>query len=152
MKRFNIVNTGYDIDEVNQFIDVVISRLEKLNEENSKYLKVINELKKQTTSKESLNSLSSKDKIDNDKLAKALLAAEDTSLRMKELARREAEVIIEDAKRNANSIIHESLIEASKNEQEAAVLKKNIEVYKKRLKTIINNQLDMLDDLDKEEL
>ncbi len=152
MKRFNIVNTGYDIDEVNQFIDVVISRLEKLNEENSKYLKVIDELKKQTTSKESLNSLSSKDKIDNDKLAKALLAAEDTSLRMKELARREAEVIIEDAKRNANSIIHESLIEASKNEQEAAVLKKNIEVYKKRLKTIINNQLDMLDDLDKEEL
>ena len=126
--------------------------MEKLNEENSKYLKVIDELKKQTTSKESLNSLSSKDKIDNDKLAKALLAAEDTSLRMKELARREAEVIIEDAKRNANSIIHESLIEASKNEQEAAVLKKNIEVYKKRLKTIINNQLDMLDDLDKEEL
>jgi cell division initiation protein len=148
MKRFNIVSNGYDIEEVNQFIDVVISRLEKLNEENNQYLKIINDLKKNSN-----NNLDTKsEKIDNDKLAKALLAAEDTSLRMKELARREAEVVLDDAKRNANSIIHESLIEAQKNEQEAAILKKNIEVYKTRLKSLLNNQLEMLDDIDKVEL
>ena len=31
MKRFSIVENGYDIDEVNRFIDIVIGRLEKLN-------------------------------------------------------------------------------------------------------------------------
>ena len=148
MKRFNIVSNGYDIEEVNQFIDVVISRLEKLNEENNQYLKIINDLKKNVN-----NNIEPKtEKIDSDKLAKALLAAEDTSLRMKELARREAEVVLEDAKRNANAIIHESLIEAQKNEQEAAILKKNIAVYKTRLKTLINNQLEMIEDIDKVEL
>lgn len=145
MKRFKIVSTGYDIDEVNQFIDVVINRLEKLNEENNQYLKKIEELKKST-------STNSSEKIDNDKLAKALLAAEDTSIRMKELARREAEVVLEDAKRNANAIIHESLIEAQKNEQEAAILKKNIEVYKIRIRTLLQNQLEMIEDINKVDL
>jgi len=150
MKRFNVVNTGYDIGEVNQFIDVVINRLEKLNEENSKYLKIIDDLKNNT--KLSVDdTTTSNDKIDNDKLARALLAAEDTSLRMKELARKEAEVIIEDAKRNANAIVHESLMEAGKNEREAAVLKKNIEIYKSKLKATLKNQLEIIDDIDKVE-
>lgn len=150
MKRFNVVNTGYDIDEVNDFIDVVINRLEKLNEENTKYLEIIDELKR--NSKVSVEESKSMEKIDNDKLAKALLAAEETSMRMKELARKEAEVLLEDAKRNANNIIQESLIEASKNEKEAAILKKNIEIYRSRMKSIINNQLEMIEDMEKVEI
>ena len=39
MKRFSIVQNGYDIDEVNRFIDIVIRRLEKLDNENKSYLK-----------------------------------------------------------------------------------------------------------------
>lgn len=35
MKRFTIAHEGYNIDEVNRFIDIVIKRLEKLNNENS---------------------------------------------------------------------------------------------------------------------
>ena len=38
MKRFSIVQNGYDIDEVNRFIDIVIRRLEKLDEENKNSL------------------------------------------------------------------------------------------------------------------
>ena len=37
MKRFNVVSNGYDVDEVNRFIDIVIKRLEKLNAENKEY-------------------------------------------------------------------------------------------------------------------
>ena len=33
MKRFTITSEGYNVDEVNRFIDVVIKRLEKLNNE-----------------------------------------------------------------------------------------------------------------------
>ena len=35
MKRFTIVNNGYNVDEVNRFIDVVIKRLEKLNSDKA---------------------------------------------------------------------------------------------------------------------
>lgn len=31
MKRFSIVSNGYDINEVNRFIDIVIDRIDKLN-------------------------------------------------------------------------------------------------------------------------
>ena len=147
MKRFNIVSTGYDINEVNKFIDVVINRLEKLNEENNEYLKIIDELKKN-----SKNRIEEPKEIDNGSLAKALLAAEETSTRMKELAKKEAEIVLDDAKRNANNIIQESLIEASKNEKEAAILKKNIEICKSRVKSILNNQLEIIEDIDKVEI
>ena len=35
MKRFTVVNEGYNIEEVNRFIDIVIKRLEKMNNENT---------------------------------------------------------------------------------------------------------------------
>ena len=38
MRRFSIVNNGYNIEEVNQFIDVVIKKLEQISEDNNNYL------------------------------------------------------------------------------------------------------------------
>ena len=46
MKRFSVVQNGYDIDEVNRFIDIVIARLEKLNTENVTYVAKIEKLTK----------------------------------------------------------------------------------------------------------
>ena len=44
MKRFSVVENGYDVDEVNRFIDIVIGRLEKLNAENAAYVAKIDKL------------------------------------------------------------------------------------------------------------
>lgn len=142
MKRFNVVSNGYDISEVNRFIDVVINRLDKLNKENEHYIKEIADLKEQ---------LEENKRVD-EKLSKAIIAAQETSDRMKQLAKEEATLIIDDAKRNANAIVHEALVEASKTENEAALLRKNITVYKNRVKNIIKSQLEIAEDLDKLEL
>lgn len=142
MKRFNIVSNGYDVNEVNRFIDVVINRLDKLNKENEHYIKEIADLKEE---------LEENKKVD-EKLSKAIIAAQETSDRMKQLAKEEATLIIDDAKRNANSIVHEALLEASKTENEAALLRKNITVYKNRVKNILKSQLEIAEDLDKLEL
>ena len=144
MKRFSIVQNGYDIDEVNRFIDIVIRRLELLDNENKKSLAEIESLKQK------LNS--SSNQIDSEKISKALLAAQDASERMRSLAQEEAKMILEDAKRNANSIIHEALVEAAKTENEASLLKKNITVYKNRVKNILKSQLEIADEIDKIEL
>ncbi len=139
MKRFTIVSEGYNVDEVNRFIDVVIKRLEKLNNENTILQMKISSLEERLRS----------EKTEEVKLSEAILAASQTSDRIKSLAREEANMIVEEARNNANSIVHEALLTAEKTEHEAALLKKNITVYKNRVVNIIKSQLEIAEDLDK---
>ena len=141
MKRFTIVQNGYNVEEVNRFIDIVIKRLEKLNNDNSLLQVKISSLEEQLKEK----------KVEEVKLSEAILAAQ-TSDRIKTLAREEANMIVEQAKNNANSIVHEALLNAEKTEHEAMLLKKNITVYKNRVKNIIKSQLEIAEDLDKYDL
>ena len=136
MKRFTIVQNGYNVEEVNRFIDIVIKRLEKLNNDNSLLQVKISSLEEQL----------------KEKKVEAILAAQQTSDRIKTLAREEANMIVEQAKNNANSIVHEALLNAEKTEHEAMLLKKNITVYKNRVKNIIKSQLEIAEDLDKYDL
>ena len=143
MKRFSIVERGYDIDEVNRFIDIVIGRLEKLNAENASYIAKIDKLNLR---------LQNDREYDANKLEKAILAVQETSDKMKEVAREEARIIVEEAKNNANSIVHEALVRAEKIEYERLLLEKNMKVYKERVKSLIETQLRIAEDLDKVEL
>lgn len=138
MKRFSITENGYDINEVNRFVDIVIRKLESLNKENNSYKEQLSEVEKK---------LSSSQNID-EKLSSAILAAEEAAEKMKRLAKEESTMMIEDAKRNANAIIHEALVEAEKTQNETAYLKKNITVYKNRVKSLLQAQLEIADDLD----
>lgn len=142
MKRFSVVENGYDIDEVNRFIDIVIGRLEKLNAENAAYVAKIDKL----------NLKLQESKPNEDKLEKAILAVQETADRMKEVSREEARIIVEEAKNNANSIVHEALIRAEKIEHDSMILEKNMKVYKERIKNLLETQLRIAEDLDKIEL
>ena len=93
-----------------------------------------------------------KEKIEEVKLSEALIAAGQTADRIKSLAREEANMIVEEARNNANSIVHEALLNAEKTEHEAMLLKKNITIYKNRVKNIIKSQLEIAEDLDKYDL
>ncbi len=143
MKRFSIVQNGYDIDEVNRFIDIVIRRLEKLDNENKSYLKEIEILN---------NKLKEKDTTPNVDISKTLQALEEVSNKVRSNAKEEARIIIEEARKNANAIINEALVEAARTENEASLLKKNITVYKNRVKNILKSQLEIAEELDKVEL
>ena len=142
MKTFKIVERGYDVNEVNAFLDLVISRLEKVTHQNNQNIEKIKELEEKINESDDMET----------KLNKAILAVQETSDRMKELARTESAMIIEDAKRNADAIIHEALLSAQKTEYEAEMLRKNIKVYKNRIRNILASQLELSEDLDKVEL
>lgn len=139
MKRFSIVNNGYNIDEVNNFIDVVIKKLEKLSEENNNYLHQLEEIKKERSVGVDL------------KVSKALLAAQETTDKMKELAKAEAELIVKEAKDNASAIVQEALVNAQKTEQDYQLLKKKYNVYKSRVESLVKAQLELLEEDLKEE-
>ena len=132
MKRFSIVNNGYNIEEVNNFIDIVIKKLEKLSEDNKNYLIQLETLKKQTNQNVDM------------KVAKALVAAQETTDKMKELAKAEAELIVKEAKDNASAIVQEALINAQKTEQEYELLKKKCNVYRAKMESLAKAQLELL--------
>ena len=140
MKRFSIVNNGYNIEEVNNFIDVVIKKLEKLSEDNNNYLAQLENLKKQTNQSVDI------------KVAKALVAAQETTDKMKELAKQEAELIVKEAKDNASAIGQEALINAQKTEQEYELLKKKYNVYKTKMTSLVKGQLALLESNESDEL
>ena len=146
MKRFSVVNNGYDIDEVNKFIDIVIRRLEKLNAENASLNNEVKELRNRKVDDVSVGN------VDISRLEKAILAVQETSDKIKETAREEARVIVEEAKNNANSIVHEALVNAEKTEHERMLLEKNIKVYKERVRSLMESQLSLIDDLDANEI
>lgn len=138
MKRFAIKENGYDVEEVNKFVDIVIRKLEMMKNENDTYKAKIASLEKK------IEDVGSIDK----KLSSAILAADDAAEQMKRLAKAESTMMIEDAKRNANAIIHEALLEAEKTQNEAATLRKNIVVYKNRVTSLLKAQLEIADELD----
>ena len=78
--------------------------------------------------------------------------AEDSSNQMKKLAKEEADNLINDAKKNASRIVNEALMQAEKTELESIRLKRNIITFKKKLKVLLEQQIDLADEIDKIDL
>lgn len=149
MEKFTRTLRGYDPDEVNHFIDQVISQVEIM----------VNDIKSKNKKIAELSSLEEENAKLKEKLAtyermegtlnRAILMAEKTSEQIKLSAQQESETIINDAKRNANRIVNDALLRAEKTEMEADMLKRNITIFKRKLKSIIEAQLDMVNDIEK---
>jgi len=85
-------------------------------------------------------------------LKRAIVMAEKTSEQIKLTAYQERDIIVSDAKKNANRIVNESLLKAEQFQREADRLRRNVIIYKKRLRDVIETQLQMVDDIEKIEL
>ena len=142
MKRFTVVENGYDVNEVNKFIDVVIKRLELMNNEVKKYQKEVDDL----------NRVIDQKNYEDSQVSRALIAIQETSDRINKVAKQEADLVLEEARNNANSIIHEAIVNASNKEKEVIMLQKNMTIYKARVRSLLEAQLKIIDDVDKIEL
>ena len=60
----------------------------------------------------------------------------------------EAKIIVEDAKRNASRIVNDALIRSEKIEIKADTLERNIRIFKKKLKLIVEQQLSVVDEIE----
>lgn len=155
MEKFNRTLRGYDPEEVNDFLDEVIKKVEKMvddmddkNNQIRKKDKKIKELQeKLDESKDLREKLKSYERMESS-LNQAIIMAQRTSDQLRSSAQRESEIIIDDAKKNASRIVNEALIRAEKIEDNASNVKRNIAVLKKRLKNIIESQLQIIDDID----
>ena len=84
-----------------------------------------------------------------DRMNRAIYSAESASDQIKKNARREAEGLITEARHNASRIINDALLKAERAQNHADQLKRNTEMLKRRLRQIIQNQLDVIEEMDK---
>ena len=152
MEKFNRAIRGYDPEEVNNFLDKVISQVEAMVDEIKAKDARIAELESYEIENRNL-----KEKIEQFErmegtVNKAILMAQKTGDQMKISAQNESDAIIENAKNNANRIINEALMRAEKTENEAALLKRNIIIFKKRVKDIVEAQLQIVNEMDEVDL
>lgn len=138
MEKFSTSLRGYKKDEVNKFVDDCIKQVEAM----------LDELKNKDMEIESLKHDLEKYKDMEETFNKAILVAEDASNQIKRIARDQSASIVDDAKKNASRIVNEALMEAEKTKNDSILLQRNIINFKRRLRTIIQNQLDLVDDID----
>ena len=64
------------------------------------------------------------------------------------LAKYEARTIIDDAKKNASRIVNDALLEAEKIETRAENLRRNMIVFKRKMRSVVKTQLETIEDIE----
>ena len=147
---------NYSPEEVDRFLDQIIKQVERMIEDNKTKNKeiILKDKKIEELEKVIANMRTKEEKLAQyermeQTLNRALVMAQRTSDQIKSSAHRESEMILEDAKRNASRIVNESLLKAEKTEMEADMLKRNINIFKRKLRGLIESQLELVDDIEK---
>ncbi len=138
MDKFNYEANGYNKAEVNKFVNDVIAETEGIIKKYQEQKKEIESLKDKLNHYEQLENT----------LKQSLINAEKTGDNIKQLAREEADSIIKDAKHNASRIVNESLLKAEKIENQADVLERNVKIFKRKLKIIVEQQMAVVDEIE----
>jgi len=149
MDRFNRTLHGYDPEEVNEFLDKVIVQVEKIIEASKNKDAHIKQMEEQLKEVNSLKEKLARYESMEQTLREAVLMAQRTSEQMKLNTIKESELILGDAKKNANRIVNDALIKAESTEREAAMLRRNINIFKRKLRDQLQAQLEMVDDIEK---
>ncbi len=142
MEKFNTVFRGYDKVEVNRTLDAIIKNYEVLLNKSKATQEQNEKLKEKLATYEKLEST----------LNRAIFTAEDACEKIKSIARKEADSMIQEAKRNSNRIINDALIKAEKAEEETEMLKRNVQIFKRRLRTIVESQLEVIEEIEEIDL
>jgi cell division initiation protein len=142
MDKFTITEKGYSVPEVNKFIDNVIKHTESMLDKMKDQQREVEQLKKE---------IENYKRIETD-LKTALFKAEQSSNDIKKQAYDERNTIIEDARRNASRIVNDALLRAEKIELKTDTLERNMRIFKKKLKLVVEQQLTVIDEIEELEL
>jgi cell division initiation protein len=133
-KEFSKRMRGYDEDEVNEFLDQVIKDYEGLIRENKELQNKVASLE------EKLGHFSNIEET----LSKAIIVAQDAADELKSNSKKEAQLIIKEAEKNADRIINDSLAKSRKIALEMEELKKQATIYRTRFRALLEAQIEML--------
>lgn len=139
MRKFDTVFHGYDKNQVHKCIDDIINNYEVLLNKSKKTEEQNRLLREKIQYYERIE----------DSMNRAIFTAETAGDQIKSSARKEADALITEARHNASRIINDALLKAEKAQNHADQLKRNTNILKRRLRQIIENQLEVIEEMDK---
>lgn len=152
MENFDTLRST-NSDDVMKYLGEVMNRLSQIEGENSlKDRQLYNfDLEVRRLQQENLNL---RNQVNYYKQIEATLnnsmnMIKSTGEQIRNNALKEREVIIADAKNNASRVLNDALMRAEKVSMETDKVKKDLVIYKNKVRSIIECQLEMIDDIDK---
>ena len=141
-KRFSkqMVN-GYSVEEVDDFLD-------ELTTDYSKNYKEVNELRAKV---EELNNSLVQYKTIESTLQNTLVMAQSTAEEVKNVAKQKADQIVDEAKASAQKQVDELNNEIIMKQKELDDVKKQFDIYKAKMESLLISQLELLKDVNKDD-
>ena len=131
---------GYSVEEVDDFLD-------DLTVDYSKNYKEITELKSKV---EELTASLNHYKSIESTLQNTLLMAQETAEEVKNVAKQKADQIVNDAKASSEKRVSELNNEITMKEQALEDVKKQFDIYKAKMESLLISQLELLKEVNKD--
>lgn len=176
-KEFKRSFRGYDVDEVNDFLDQIIKEFELLIREKQQLEQQVEELQAELERVMEEQSMSAPvpprdpqatqppQRYPDNQIAsaaaltsmeqsihKSIRVAQEVAEEVRLNAKKEAELIVQEAEKNADRIINEALQKARSIHSELMDLKQKATIYRARFRTLVQSHLDILENSDWESL
>lgn len=140
-KKFSkqMVN-GYNVDEVDEFLDLITLDYERLYKENTESRNKIEQLNDDIAHYKTIETT----------LQSTLLMAQSTAEEVKNVAKQQAEQIINDAQITASKEVARLEQEIAMKRKELDDAQKQFDIYKAKMESLLISQLEMLKEINKD--
>ena len=140
-KEFKRSFRGYNEDEIDEFLDRVVKDYEQLYRENVDLKVSIDKLKTKVEHFQHLENT----------LHNTLVVAQETAEEVKLNAKKEAELIIKEAKATGQRLLDEANLKVKEKMTEYEEINQRSQLYRTRMRTLVLTQLELLKDSDEAE-
>ncbi len=132
---------GYNVDEVDDFLDEITKDYEKLYKENSELKKNIDDLNAGMGKYRSIEST----------LQNTLIMAQTAADEVKNSAKQQADQIVKDAELSAKTRVEELNSQITMKEKDLSDIRKQLDVYKAKMESLLISQLELIKDINKDD-
>ena len=132
---------GYSVEEVDDFLDDLTIDYSKSYKENSELKSKIEELNKSLEHYKTIE----------ETLQNTLLMAQKTAEDVKNVAKQQADQIVNEAKGNAQKQAQDLENEIIAKRKELDDIKKQFDIYKAKMESLLISQLELIKDINKED-
>lgn len=134
-KEFKRSMRGYNEDEVNDFLDRIIKDYEAMIRQNKELEEKNAQMEEQVRNFRTME----------DSLGKSIMLAQETAEELKTNARKEAQLVIREAEKNADRIVQDALNKARQTALELDEVRRQAAVFRARFRSLLQAQMEMLE-------
>ena len=141
-QRFKAKVRGYDPVEVESFLEMVADEFEIVQNERNRFADDVNKLKVQLRDYQQVEKT----------LQETLMNAQETVNQSRENSKREAQILVREAELKSERILDDAREKLDKMKNEYAILKSQKESFAKRLKHLLQSQIELIQVLEMDDV